>query len=496
MTDSSINYYPPGPVAKEFLLDDAFVCGIRGPIGSGKSTAAIMKLIRSAQKQTAGRDGWKRRRTVIVRNTYSELQTTTIKSFHQWIPTSMGTYRASSPPTHHIIDAANKFDWEIIFMALDRPEDVKKLLSLEVSDGWINEAREVPKAILDGLTGRVGRFPPRDEEFGCVDPQILMDTNPPDSDHWWYTLAEKDVSNERNRAMHLNMIEIDAKLKEQGALRQDQDLFKFYSQPGGESEGAENIDHLPPGYYLKAKAGKDQEWIKVYVNGEYGFVMDGKAVFPEYRDGVHCKEFVMHPNYGLRIGFDWGLTPAAVFGQQTANGQWRIRSELVTEDMGIVRFGELVKNHIAQKYPGYRITGMHGDPSGNIRGGDERTPFDLMKAIGLEVLPAPGNNDPTLRVEAMKKPLRSMIDGEPGIIVHPDCNYFRKGLSGGYHYKRIAVAGDARYRDVPDKTIYSHCCEAAEYLLLGAGEGKALIRREIPQNRQAYALSDYNIFNS
>ena len=46
----------------------------------------------------------------------------------------------------------------------DVPESLKdkKLLSLELTGAWINEAREVPKAILEGLTGRVGRYPKKE----------------------------------------------------------------------------------------------------------------------------------------------------------------------------------------------------------------------------------------------------------------------------------------------------------------------------------------------
>lgn len=492
-TDDTIQYHPPGPVARAFIKSDAFVCGIRGPIGSGKSTAAVMKLIRNAQKQTPGRDGWRRRRTAIIRNTYPELRTTTIKTWHQWIPAHVGQWREAGPPTHHIVDQGKMLDWEVMFIALDRPDDVRKLLSMELSDAWVNEAREVPKAILDGLTGRVGRFPPRDGDYGCTDPQILMDTNPPDSDHWWYTLAEHDTSTERNRRLHEEMTEIEAKLREIGALRPDQKLFEWFAQPGGESENAENLPNLPPGYYLKAKAGKDEQWVRVYVRGDYGFVLDGKPVFPEYIDHIHCRPFELTDRLPLRLGFDWGLTPAAAIGQVMPNGQWRIRSEVVTEDMGIVRFAEVVKQHIATRYGSFKIGGMHGDPAGDIRGGDERTPFDLMKAAGLMVEKAPGNNDPVLRREAMSKPLRALIDGEPGMLIHPDANYLRKGMAGGYNYRRILVAGEPKYRDVPDKTIHSHVCEAAEYMLLGAGEGRALVQRERPTNRPQFAVDDYEI---
>lgn len=497
-----IHYRPPGPVSRAFMKSRAFVAGIRGPIGSGKSTACVFKLVTNAQKQTPGRDGWRRRRTAIIRNTYPELRTTTIKTWHQWISPNEGTWIAQGPPTHRLVDNNSKLDWEVMFVALDSPDDVKKLLSMELSDAWINEAREVPKAILDGLTGRVGRFPPTEKDaagkvlYGCTDAQILLDTNPPDTDHWWYALAEHDTTTEKNRMLQEQMQEIEAKLREMGELAPDQPLFEWFAQPGGEDPKAENIDHLPAGYYLKAKAGKDQDFIKVYVNGDYGFVMDGKPVYPDYRDNVHCKLFELTPRLSLDIGIDFGLTPAALIGQQMPNGQWRHRKEVVTEDMGIIRFGEVLKQTLAQDFPNYKIRSITGDPAGNIRGGDERTPFDLLRSVGIEAQPAPGGNDPMLRREAFSKPMRSMIDGEPAVLIHPEgCPTLRKGIAGGFCYRRVLVAGEPRYRDVPDKNMFSHICEAGEYLMLGAGEGRNLIRREPQPNRPKFAISDYEILS-
>lgn len=490
MADGQVHYFPPGPVAKAFLKSDAFVCAIRGPIGSGKSTACCMKLIRNVQKQARLKDGWIRRRTAVIRNTYPELKTTTIKTWHQWIPSSHGHYREAGPPTHHIIDAGTKTDWEVIFIALDRPDDVRKLLSLELSDAWINEAREVPKAILEGLTGRVGRFP-RHQEGGCTDPQIIMDTNPPDTDHWWYRMAEERLPEDVEETDKL-----EAQLLELGALREGQPLYQWFAQPGGESPGAENLDNLPPGYYLKAKSHKDADWIKVYIDAEYGYVRDGKPVFPDYRDNVHCRVFDASPRLPLHIGLDFGLTPAAAFGQQMPNGQWRFRSEVVTERSGVIRFARLIRAHLADHYPQFKIARITGDPSGNqAQGGDEseRTVFQILAANGVEAEPA-HTNDPTIRREAFSKPLGTMIDGEPGMLIHPDCRVFRKGLAGGFCYKRIAVSGDAKFRDVPDKNAFSHVCEAGEYLMLGAGEGRAIVRREPRAGRQDFALSDYSIF--
>ena len=73
-------------------------------------------------------------------------------------------------------------------MALDKQEDVKKLLSLELTGVWLNEARELPKSIVDACTMRVGRFPSMRDGgpswFG-----VIMDTNAPDETHWWGIMA-------------------------------------------------------------------------------------------------------------------------------------------------------------------------------------------------------------------------------------------------------------------------------------------------------------------
>lgn len=489
-------YAAPGPVADAFLHSDAFVCAIRGPIGSGKSTACVMKLLRNLLRQERQSDGWIRRRSAIIRNTYPELKTTTIKTWQQWLPPDLGRWRETNPPAHRIVDESAKIDWEVLFIALDRPDDVRKLLSMELSDAWINEAREVPRAVLDGLTGRVGRYPRR-EEGGCTDPQILLDTNPPDTDHWWYRMAEEangkhgDATQMSDEAVQ--NAELEAELRRIGALRPAQKLSEWFAQPGGQSPLAENLANLPPGYYLKAKANKGSEWVKVYVNGEYGYVLDGRPVYPDYRDNVHCREFDANPRLPLDIGLDFGLTPAAVFAQQLPGGQWRKHSELVTENLGIVRFAELLKNHLALHYPGYAIRSLTGDPAGDIRNDDERTTYDILKAAGIETRPAP-SNEPSLRIEAVSAAMRRMVDGEPGLLIHPRCKTLRKAYAGAYHYKRVALSGEARYRDVPEKNAHSHVADADQYLMLGAGEGRALIKRVPRGDRPQYAIADYDVF--
>jgi hypothetical protein len=450
-----------------------------GPFGSGKSTCCILEILKRAKLQAPGIDGKRRSRWAVIRNTYPELKTTTIKSWHQWVPPTLGRWVDTGPPMHHIQEG--DLDLEVIFLALDRPDDIAKLLSMELTGAWVNEAREVPKAVIDGLTGRVGRYPSA-AMGGCAWSGIIADTNPPDNDHWWYKLAEE----------------------------QRPEGFEFFRQPGGLDADAENLDWLnqtaetinfPPGsearraqgraYYMRQVAGKDPDWVRVYVNADYGFVRDGKPVYPEFRDAIHVQEFDLVPGAPIYVGIDFGLTPAAVFGQRTPMGQWRWHSELVTEDMGAVRFAELLRQAMHERYPGFNFGGVTGDPAGTIRAQtDETTPFQILKSRGVPAHPAP-TNDFMKRRESVAVCLTRLIDGKPGLLLHPRCTMLRKGMAGGYAYKRLQVSGDQRFRDVPDKNMYSHVCEAAQYMLLGAGEARTLIKRERSINRASQAILDY-----
>ncbi len=463
----SLRYVPPGPVAAAFsvfgggLTDTSFVKAIMGPFGSGKSTACIYEIIGRGLMQAPGKDGVRRTRWAVVRNTYPELKTTTIKSWHQWVPATMGKWQAEGPPTHLVTFSHPQrglVEIEVLFVALDRPDDVRKLLSLELSGAWLNEAREIPREILDGVTGRVGRFPSM-AMGGPTWYGVILDTNPPDTDHWFYRLFEEEKP----------------------------DGFRLYRQPGGRSPQAENRQNLVAGYYENTCRGKKAEWIKVYVDGEYGIVMDGKPIFPDYRDLTHCRPVPLIKGLPVHVGLDFGLTPAAVLGQRTAMGQWRIFKEFVSEGMGIKRFGELVlKPYLLSALAGYAVD-ITGDPAGDQRAQtDEKTPFTILRAMDLPARPAP-SNDPTLRLEPIEQALTRTIEGDPGLIIDPaGCPTLRKALAGGYRYRRMQVSGE-RYEDKPDKNGFSHVADACQYMFLGAGEGRALIH-----GRQASRASASN----
>ena len=120
-----------------------------------------------------------------------------------------------------------------------------------------------------------------------------------------------------------------------------------------------------------------------------GSLEEGKPVYPSWSEDIHLSKEVIAPfPTDVFIGIDFGLTPAAVFGQKLSSGRWVILQELVCFDMGIVRFTELLKYEIAKTYKGLVID-IYGDPAGDFRvQTDEATPFQIMnhKELRLDQL--------------------------------------------------------------------------------------------------------------
>jgi hypothetical protein len=489
---TEFNYKAPGKVVKEFLKDDSFFRGLRGPVGSGKSVSCCVEVFRKALKQEPSPDGKRKSRWAVIRNTNPQLKTTTIKTWLDWFPeTTFGNFAYSVPFTHKI--HFHDVELEVIFLALDRPEDVKKLLSLELTGVWINEAREIPKSIVDACTMRVGRFPSM-KDGGPTWYGVIADTNAPDEDHWWSIMSGEvpapDHMSEEESLMLLKPDNWKFFVQPQGMLEiKENDKIKAYEL----NKDAENIQNVTPEYYSNIIRGKSKSWIDVYVLNRLGTIEDGKVVYPSFREDVHiADEDIPFAPVTVYIGLDFGLTPSAVFGQKLPDGRWILLHELVCFDIGTVKFGELLKHEII-KHCSQNDLKIFGDPAGDFRAQtDETTPFQILRQQGIQAFPAP-SNDVGLRIESVEVSLNRMVDGKPGLLMNKSCNQLRKGFLGGYHYRRIQTAGE-RYDDKPNKNKYSHVHDALQYLMLGAGEGRSLtVGPAKPQVSNGYR--QWNVFN-
>jgi hypothetical protein len=472
---AALDFRPPGPTLRAFMRDDSYFRGIQGPVGSAKSTTCAIEIMRRAAAQKPGKDKLRRSRWVVVRNTYAELRTTTIKTWLMWFPENdWGHFAWSAPPTHHIRKA--EIDLEVIFLALDKPEDIKKLLSLEVTGAWLNEARELDKAIVDGATQRVGRYPSK-SQGGPSWYGVIADTNAPSENHWWSFMS--------------GQVPLPEWMPEDDKLTMRKPAgWTFYLQPGAYTEVmdpsgaligyapnplAENVENLPEGYYEQQMQGKTRAYIRAYVCNKLATLNAGKMVYPSFRREIHVarETIVPYPGVDLIVGIDFGRTPAAVVCQHY-RGRWLVLGELITENSNARKFAEELRAYLHRKFPNSQGR-FYGDPAGDHRPQTEdETPFRILRAAGINAYPT-HSNDPLLRIEAVTLPLERLADGVPAFLVDPSCTTLIAGFEGGYHFRRLQVSGEPRYDDSPHKNSFSHVHDALQYAFLGGGEGRRLV---------------------
>lgn len=475
---SKIRYRPMGEILCRFGLSKTDVQIIRGPLGSGKTKAVVFKIIKLISEQRADVNGVRKSRIVAIRNTYPDLQTTTIREFKECVSPAIGVFKNGHPPMFHFdfeLPDGTRVEATVDFLALDRPEDIRKLRGTQYTFGWLNEIKELAKAVPDMVLGRIDRYPTPGWSTWVG---IIADTNAWDEDHWLAELEEEKIQGNLPGYEFFNQPGAVMKVAEDypGAVKSMNGTYWAVNM------AAENLVVLRKGYYQRQIAGKKDDWIKVNLANEIGLALDGKPVHPEYQESTHRAKEILRPmlNIPIYVGMDFGLTPAAVFLQRIPTGRWHALDEIVFEDGDAEKLATAIKIKIAEMRGAFALSKndveslkfiFRGDPAGEA-GSQARksdTAFQVMRLSGVPALPA-STNDPALRRNALDRPLNRMINGGPGILFSPKCKVLRKALAGAFQYRRVQIAGTERYQDKPDKNFWSHVAEACEYGLMDAGE--------------------------
>jgi hypothetical protein len=450
--------YIPTPTAMRAHADDALVRVMFGPYGSGKTTWAINDIVRrTCDMPFWTSTGRRRARWAIVRNTSGELHSTTLQSWLMWFG-ELGDIRKHQKPIltyeHLFNDGNGMVELELIFLALDREDDLRKVKSMELTGAYLNELSEIPQGALSHLKTRVGRYPSQADCPEYYHASIIADTNPPDEDHWIHKQFEE----------------------------QNIPGYKIFHQPPGlikDKDGnwmtnpdADNIHNLKDkNYYVTNASGQTEQFIKVFCLGEYGSVGFNKLVYAgDYNDDTHSvDELEAIQGEPIHLGFDFGLTPACVVVQISEHGQLRVLKEYVGDDIGIKTFAEsVVLPRLARDFPYCKIGLSRADPSG-IKSDEimeELSCIGTLNTIGIDTNGASTNHiDP--RLGAVRYFLNSMADRRPRFILsRKGAPTIRKGFTKDYYYKRISVAGEERYRDIPNKNYASHPHDALQYIAM------------------------------
>lgn len=448
--------YNPYPVQNDYILSESFVSLIIGPIGSGKTLASVVKWHKEIYEQEPSKDGIRYSRAVVVRNTSVELRDTTIKSFEDWFGDTL-KFNWANLTAEYIHDDVHA---EILFRALDKPQDMKKLLSLEITFAYLNELRELPKEAIENVVSRLGRYPAVSSGTSATKPKLWADSNACDMDSWMYKKFFEDKP--KSWALFLQP----SGILEDGSINPE----------------AENLDNLPPTYYTDNISGNAKDWIDVMVRVKFIPLQTGKPVYPEYNDTIHCvnQDKINPPSADniLYCGADNGRYSGFIIGTKDSLGRITVFDELNSEDIGAEEFGRIIVEYLSTNYKGYKHE-IFLDPACNTRSQlDDKTHLLIWRNLGLNCR-LTNTNSPAIVTEGVKKKLNTITGGRPSLIISDKCKKLRKGLNGAYQYRRINQSGE-RYTEKPDKGPYSHICNALEYLVDGLGGSAELISTTEP----------------
>ena len=450
----SLKWEAPGPVAARFMASKKPVVIINGPIGSGKTTAAMMKMLKiSCAQAPSSLDGIRKSKWCVVRDTYRQLWKTTLPSWFKRVPRSEGEFLGAenAPATHKLTmrladGTIAQVQFDFLAIGENAVEDV--LRGYEPTGFYLNETDLLAREVYLFAKGRAGRYPDM-SEGGPSWYGIIADANAPELQSWLYQDIFRDVPD-------------------------DVDLYR---QPSGLSPHAENLKNLPPGYYTNQVKGQPDWYVRRMIENQPGYSRAGKPIYPEFNDQTHvaAQRLDPLPDVPLILGLDAGMSPAAAFLQRTPSGQWRCIDELTSDpgsSTGPKRFGDMLGRRLADRFGGWRSIVGYADPSaawGNDKDAGEATWIEIVENAAQIRINAAPTNALIPRLEAVRRPLTMLIDGRPAFVLSPSCSVLREGFNSGYRFKKLA-GKDERFGDEPDKNDYSHVHDALQYAMSGGGE--------------------------
>lgn len=454
---SVFNFQAPGPIGHAYMMASDPISLIKGPVGSGKTSASIFKCALQSLRMPIGRDGVVRAKGCVVRDNYRTLYRTTLPSWFNFFPKDFpgssfegGQDRPAKHTLRFRTPKGTKIEMIVEFFAIGDTAIEELLKGWEGSWGWLNEADLLHENVPGFLYSRTGRYPSR---ATLADPDADMprtvfgDLNPPAPDHWVY----------------------------QNCVEEPLPGWILYEQPGGLSDQAENRIGVKRSYYEELARTLPKNDVRRFVHGLWGYPRDGVPVYgDDFNEAVHIaqKPIPLLPGLPLHAGLDQGFSPAWIPFQIAPSGQIRFLGEIVPpHGTGVGRFSAMLVHELAERFRDLPLGTWSSDPAGfygaDKIAGELSWTETVAKAVGHPILPAP-SQEPAIRSEALRLPMTLMVDAHtPGLLVDPSAKMLKGGLAAHFKFRKQRQGSRDVIAERWEKNAWSHPVEAAQYGVLG-----------------------------
>jgi hypothetical protein len=316
--------YEAPPTCATFMKSEMFGRLIAGPVGSGKTTACLVELLRRAINQAPAADGYRYTRFAIVRQTLKQLKDTVGKDVQSWLK-DLGYWKVSEN-TYYLEFDDVRSEWP--FIPLEDAADQARLLSMQLTGCWLSEAVEMDLDVLGPISGRLGRYPSGARGTPTWHGWIA-DTNFPTEMTPWHQFMEnspvgvsifKQPSGLSPAAENLNWL-----------VQNDKTIKLPIDDPARLAQGRRYYERFVEQY------GENSDWVRRYVYAEYGDDPSGAAVFKaSFRSDFHIVEDTqLIPGYPLLIGQDFGRNPWSLICQMDHLGRLLVHEEVPGVNTGL-----------------------------------------------------------------------------------------------------------------------------------------------------------------
>ena len=447
--------YTPPTTLRNFMLSAAFGRLVAGPVGSGKTHACIIEILRRAGEQSPGQDGLRHTKWAIVRQTLKQIKDTIVPDIERLLH-GIVAYRVSDSSVRIWFGDVR---CTILLIPLENLADQGRLLSSNLTGAWISEGIEIDVSLIGPISGRIGRYPNGAHGVPTWS-GIIMDTNFPIEGGEWYEFMENPP-----------------------------DTWEVFRQPGGLTPYAENLQWLNQNedtiklpenhplrlargveYYRRLLAGTTTSYQTRYVHADYGPDPSGSAVYKEsfIRSFHVVPTLAPVPQMPLLVGQDFGRNPCSLICQVDHKGRLLILEEVMSLEMGLeMAVNTKLRPALMQpRYLGLPIV-LIGDPAGRAKSSlYEVNEYDLLMRMGFSAVEAP-TNDIEPRIQAMEIFLNGQRQGGPAVMMDASrCPVFVQGMSGSYKFGKLK-SGEMKAK--PDKSgKWSHPQDCGQYVALVA----------------------------
>jgi len=464
-----LNYTAPKTVGA-FMMSNAFIRGLLGPVGSGKTTGCIFELLRRACEQEPGEDGVRRTRFGLCRQTLSQLKQTVLRDIVYWF-NDIAHWKVSDNTVYfHFLDVYS--EW--LLLPLETPEDQRRILSMNLTGAWLSEGIEIDFDLIGPIAGRCGRFPTGRDGAPTWHGLIIDSNMPTEGTPWHKAISIPDID------------------------------WTVHIQPGGREPEAENLPYLLQTpqtiklpldhperiargklYYERLSRTRNTYWVRRYVDAQFGPDPTGSAVFGgSFRASFHTMP-TLDPIRGkpVIVGQDLGRDPWSVLTQIDHMGRLLVLEEVEAFDIGL-------RQHLRQNlrpvlikpcYQGLPVVIVY-DPAGAAKSQyEEVNAQDVCRSEGFASMGA-GSNDLDTRFQSVEYWLLQQRMGMGALLIDREkCPKLVEGMAGMYRYARTSLDVS---KPQPDKNPWSHVCEALQYASMANQGGTALaIARKLAGRR-------------